>query len=121
MTLEDVRAALMSDAGNVLVEAPAGCGKTHEAAKLACELAARLPDGREVLLLAHTNAAVQEFRLRTGGAGGTVRATTIDAFCLDLRSAYRRPCVGTWDKGRGELRSPSWHRRPMNCFAVVHR
>ena len=88
MTLEDVRAALMSDAGNVLVEAPAGCGKTHEAAKLACELAARLPDGREVLLLAHTNAAVQEFRLRTGGAGGKVRATTIDAFCLDLLRPY---------------------------------
>jgi AAA domain/UvrD-like helicase C-terminal domain len=91
MSLAAVRHALRSDHRNVLVEAPAGCGKTFEAAELAAELGVQLPDGAEVLLLAHTNAAVQEFTRRIRGTGARVRATTIDAFCVDLLTPYSVP------------------------------
>jgi hypothetical protein len=88
MTIERVRAALRSGQRNVLVEAPAGCGKTFEAALLATDLAASLPAGREILLLAHTNAAVQEFGRRTQAVRQAVRISTIDAFCLQLLEGY---------------------------------
>lgn len=88
MPLEEVRRALRSAERNVLVEAPAGCGKTFQAAELAADLANDLAPGAEVLLLAHTNAAVQEFVRRTRASGARVRATTIDAFCLDLLTPY---------------------------------
>ncbi|WP_114945260.1 UvrD-helicase domain-containing protein [Microvirga calopogonii] len=88
MTLARCREILRSSAPVVLTEAPAGCGKTHEAAALAADLAPTLDPGREVLVLAHTNAAVQAFWARTRGVRGSVRVTTIDAFCLDLLSPY---------------------------------
>jgi superfamily II DNA or RNA helicase len=58
LKIEDVRDTLRSDNGVVVVEAPAGCGKTHQAADAAVDLAATINAGQEVLLLAHTNAAV---------------------------------------------------------------
>lgn len=88
MTIERVRAALRSDTRTVIVEAPAGCGKTFEAARLATDLVPTLPVGREILLLAHTNAAVQEFARRTHGVRRAVRVATIDAFCLQLLEFY---------------------------------
>lgn len=89
MTLAHLRDVLRSNAPVVLTEAAAGCGKTHEASLLAAELAQTLgAGGGGVLVLAHTNAAVQEFRSRTEGVGGNVRATTIDALCLDLVAPY---------------------------------
>jgi superfamily I DNA/RNA helicase len=88
MTLESVRRALRSNEPNVLIEAPAGCGKTYEAAELAAEVGTQLPEGAQVLVLAHTNAAVQEFSRRIRNTGARVRATTIDAFCLDLLIPY---------------------------------
>lgn len=90
MTSEDVRGALRSDARVVVVEAPAGCGKTHEAADAAVELAATVGDGQEVLLLAHTNAAVQEFQRRSRSATTPVRTMTLDAFAVEILSAYAR-------------------------------
>lgn len=90
MSIEDVRETLRSDAGVVIVEAPAGCGKTHEAADAAVDLAATIGAGQEVLLLAHTNAAVQEFQRRSRSAGAAVRALTLDAFALEVLSAYAR-------------------------------
>lgn len=91
MTLADTRNILRSNLRNVLVEAPAGCGKTFEAADLAVELGAQLSDGAQVLVLAHTNAAVQEFMRRIRNTGARVRPTTIDAFCLDLLTPYAVP------------------------------
>jgi DNA helicase-2/ATP-dependent DNA helicase PcrA len=88
MTIERVRAALRSDERTVIVDAPAGCGKTFEAAHLATDLAAALPPGREVLLLAHTNAAVQEFARRTQRTRRAVRVSTIDSFCLQMLEPY---------------------------------
>jgi len=88
MTLAAARTALRSSHRNVLVEAPAGCGKTYEAADLAVELGTELADGANILVLAHTNAAVQEFLRRIRNTGARVRATTVDAFCLDLLEPY---------------------------------
>ena len=68
----------------VYVEAPAGCGKTHEAALLGLDSASKLQPGQRVLLLAHTNAAVREFRQRAARAGAPIYATTLDAFALEL-------------------------------------
>jgi UvrD-like helicase family protein len=91
MTLDVVRAALRSDERNVLIEAPAGCGKTFEAADLAVELGTQVPKGTEVLVLAHTNAAVQEFLRRVRNTNARVRATTVDSFCLELLTPYAVP------------------------------
>ena len=83
---DSVRALLRCDAPIVLVEAPAGCGKTHEAAKLALDVAPTLERGRHILLLAHTNAAKEEFARRTKGSGVVV--STIDSFATHLLSHY---------------------------------
>ncbi len=90
MSLDDVRAALRSNARVVLVEAPAGCGKTHEAASLGAEVSRDLPAGRSVLLLAHTNAAVREFKTRASQLGARVVASTIDAFALEIAAPYAK-------------------------------
>lgn len=91
MGTEEVRRAIRSDLRRVAVEAPAGCGKTHEAASGAIDLARELPQDREALLLAHTNAAVGEFRRRIRKSGAQVRASTLDAFALELVAPYAEP------------------------------
>lgn len=83
--------AIRSRLRRVAIEAPAGCGKTHEAAAGAIELAADLCPGRELLLLAHTNAAVGEFRRRVRKSGARVRASTLDAFALELVTPFSAP------------------------------
>jgi hypothetical protein len=88
MGLSEVRAALRSDAPLVVVESPAGCGKTHEALGCAMEFAAAIRDDQEVLLLAHTNVAVAEFRRRARCANARVHATTLDSFALRLLGPY---------------------------------
>src|SRR6185369_67507 len=47
-----------------------------------------LPEGAHILVLAHTNAAVQEFTRRVRNAGARVRSMTIDSFCVDLLEPY---------------------------------
>lgn len=91
-----MREALRSAAWLVAVEAPAGCGKTHEAAEAAADLAEGLPMGRELLLLAHTNAAVSEFRRRLRQRRARVRASTLDAFALELITHYAAPLGLPW-------------------------
>lgn len=88
MELSEVRTALRSDAPLVVVEAPAGCGKTFEAVACAIDLAGDLRDNQEVLLLAHTNVAVAEFRRRARRAGARVHATTLDAFAFGVVAPY---------------------------------
>lgn len=88
MSLEETRKALRSQTKVVCVVAPAGCGKTFEACKYALEVAESLATGEQVLFLAHTNAAVQEFRIRTRKLAPRVDASTIDAFCLELLLPY---------------------------------
>jgi len=90
LTVEECRKVLSSDAARVLVEAPAGCGKTYEAVGLACVMTRSLKPHEQVLLLTHTNAAKNEFDRRSGDrAGGSrVRISTLDAFFLDVCTPY---------------------------------
>lgn len=86
---EACRTALRSDASIVGVEAAAGCGKTFEAAALAVDLAQGLQAGQEVLLLAHTHAAINVFRQRVASRE-RVRVMTLDAFAHELIAPYAR-------------------------------
>jgi len=85
---DTARAALRTSTPVVVIEAPAGCGKTHEAASLAVDLGSRLGPRQEILILAHTNAAVQEFRARVRKADVRARALTFDSFAFELVSMY---------------------------------
>ena len=106
MSLNETRLALRSDVRNVVVVAPAGCGKTYEASRYALDAAQTLDLGQTVLFVAHTNAAVREFRDRTVSSAGKIKASTIDAFCLDLLSPYasrlRLPCPLHQNVGKGD-------------------
>src|ERR1700684_2655184 len=85
MSAED---SLASGAPFVLIEAPAGCGKTHVACDYAKTLAPGLAEGRRVLVLAHTNAAVEEFKSRTDAVKSSVRVSTFDSLSLGLIKPY---------------------------------
>lgn len=88
MTLDSTRAALRSDLRVVVVDAAGGCGKTHEAVEAALDWSREVQEGQEVLLLAHTNAAVREFRKRIAGGRVPIRVSTLDAFALEILSSF---------------------------------
>ena len=99
MSDETVRAALRSELPLVMVEAPAGCGKTHQGADYACELTTSRPD--RLLILTHTHAACSVFADRTRGSGQRVEIRTIDSLIMHIATAYhaglRFPAdVATW-------------------------
>jgi DNA helicase-2/ATP-dependent DNA helicase PcrA len=82
-----VRSALRSAARLVVVEAPAGCGKTHQGAEFARETA--LTGGpRRVLVLTHTHAACSMFAERTAGTGARLEIRTIDSIIAHIATAY---------------------------------
>src|SRR5688572_26747356 len=82
-----VRAALRSDAPLVVVEAPAGCGKTHQGADYAREIAGERSANR-LLILTHTHAACSVFADRTKGSGSRVDIRTIDSVIAQIAAAY---------------------------------
>jgi hypothetical protein len=101
---EEVQAALRSTARLVIVEAPAGCGKTFQGAEYAREAATKIGDAR-VLTLTHTNAACDVFRQRAKGAKGKIDVRTIDSLIVEIATAYHRSLglpsdPGTWARGK---------------------
>ena len=86
MTDDTVREALRSDAPLVVVEAPAGCGKTHQGADYASEMAAS-KRGR-LLILTHTHAACSMFSERARGVGLRLEIRTIDSVIAQIAGAY---------------------------------
>lgn len=60
MSDSTVATALRSTAKLVVVEAPAGCGKTYQGGNYARDIAGEIGDGR-VLILTHTHAACGVF------------------------------------------------------------
>nr|WP_276509764.1 UvrD-helicase domain-containing protein [Tardiphaga robiniae] len=87
----------------VLIEAPAGCGKTHQGAIFAAETAARNKRGR-LLILTHTHAARSVFAGRT--KSGSVSIRTIDSFLTEIATAYHAALdlpldVGRWARESG--------------------
>lgn len=86
MSDDSVRQALRSDAGLVVVEAPAGCGKTHQGADYVGEVAGN--NRERVLILTHTHAACSVFAERTRGIGSHVEIRTIDSLVAQIATAY---------------------------------
>jgi DNA helicase-2/ATP-dependent DNA helicase PcrA len=84
---ESIQQRLAGDENVVLVEAPAGHGKTWLAVALTEQVRTQLQRGQRVLLLSHTNAAREEVRRRFGGAANT-RVQTIDSLACDIVSVY---------------------------------
>jgi hypothetical protein len=87
MSDDNVYAALRSDAPLVVVEAPAGCGKTTKGADYAREIAAAGGPNR-LLILTHTHAACSVFADRTKGLGSRLEIRTIDSVIAQIASAY---------------------------------
>jgi hypothetical protein len=84
---ETVQAVLRSDARLVVVEAPAGCGKTHQGAEYAKDIAEAQQIGRP-LILTHTHAACSVFAERTRGSRTRVDIRTIDSLIGQIAAAY---------------------------------
>ena len=87
MSDDSVHAALRSGAPLVLIEAPAGCGKTHQGAEYAREIAAAGNSGR-LLILTHTHAACSMFADARKGKGSRIEIRTIDSVIGQIAAAY---------------------------------
>ena len=133
MSDESVRTALRSDSQLVVIEAPAGCGKTHQGADYAREIATRESYGRP-LILTHTHAACSVFAERTTGTGARVDIRTIDSVIGQIGAAYHAglglpPDIAAWLRQRGETGHQEvalkvaqlLASRPMIAAALVRR
>ena len=106
MSDESVRTALRSEEQLVVIEAPAGCGKTHQGADYAREIATREPRCCP-LILTHTHAACSVFAERTRGIGARVDIRTIDSVIGQIGVAYHAGLglpsdAAAWLRQRGE-------------------
>ncbi len=90
MSDASVAAALRSNSRLVVIEAPAGCGKTYQAAEYAKEAAVNTRLGQRVLILTHTHAACSVFAVRTKGVGHRVQIGTIDSLIVQIANAYHQ-------------------------------
>jgi DNA helicase-2/ATP-dependent DNA helicase PcrA len=128
-----VHAALRSEHPLVLVEAPAGCGKTYQGAAYARELLQSGGNGRP-LILTHTHAACSVFSERTKGAGAKIEIRTIDSVIARIASAYHSGLglpadTAAWvrqrrDQGYAELAlmvSTLLKRHPMIASVLARR
>jgi DNA helicase-2/ATP-dependent DNA helicase PcrA len=88
MTDEEVATLLRSEASIVVIEAPAGCGKTHQAASYAADMAASLKSAK-VLVLTHTHAACSVIAERTQAYHGKIDIKTLDSLTNLIATAYR--------------------------------
>lgn len=110
MSDASVRAALRSDARLVVIEAPAGCGKTHQAAEFASEIAGKV--GGRLLILTHTHAACSVFAERTCDAHSSVEIRTIDSLISQISGAYH--------VGLGLPHDPAaWARRTREGYSQL--
>lgn len=113
MSDASVAAALRSNAHCVVVEAPAGTGKTFQAACYARHAAAELHKGQKVLILAHTHAACGVFSLRSADLGGRLRIGTIDSLVAMIAKVYHRALDLPGD-------IPAWSiERGPDCYAEL--
>lgn len=96
-----VAAALRSTAPLVVIEAPAGCGKTYHGAAYARDMAKASHD--RLLVVTHTHAACSVFAARTAGLGSHVEIRTIDSLIAQIGSAYHDGLglpadIGAWTR-----------------------
>jgi hypothetical protein len=88
MTDEEVASLLRSPASIVVIEAPAGCGKTYQAASYAADAAANLKSGK-LLVLTHTHAACSVIAERTQKYCDKIDIRTLDSLINHIATAYR--------------------------------
>ena len=88
--LRALRARIAGPETTLVIEAPAGYGKTEEAVVAAQTVAAgQTPPGCSVLFLTHTNAARDTFNRRLGRAAAVMK--TIHALAEDIVDMYAMP------------------------------
>jgi hypothetical protein len=87
--LEATRERIAGREPVLLVEAPAGYGKTEEAVVAAQRAATALPKGKEVLFLTHTNGARDTFNRRLGRAPAVMK--TIHSLAAEIVELYAAP------------------------------
>lgn len=131
MSDASVHAALRSDAPLVVVEAPAGCGKTHQGADFARDVAGA--GNYRPLILTHTHAACSVFAERTRASGSRADIRTIDSVIARIAGAYHAglglpPDVALWvrehDEGHAQLAlkvAGLLKRYPMIAASLAHR
>lgn len=89
MTDDYVAALLDSSKPLVVVEAPAGCGKTFQGASYARRTASKLDRGR-ALILTHTHSACGQFAKETRTTANKVEIKTIDALVTQIATIYHK-------------------------------
>ncbi len=115
MSDASVAEALRSSARRVVVEAPAGTGKTFQAASYARHATADLHKGQKVLILAHTHAACGVFSSRTADLGGRLQIGTIDSLVATIAKVYHLALDLPAD-------IPAWSmERGLDCYAELAR
>lgn len=131
MSDDSVHAALRSDAPLVVVEAPAGCGKTHQGADYARDVAGA--GTHRPLIVTHTHAACSVFAERTKAAGSRAEIRTIDSIIAHIAGAYHAGLglpadVALWvrenDEGHAQLAlkvAALLKRYPMIAASFAHR
>lgn len=132
MSDESVREALRSNAQLVVIEAPAGCGKTYQGADYARETAIARNSGR-LLILTHTHAACSVFAERTKNCRGKIEIRTLDSVVSSVASAYHvglglPPDIHAWVRqqkdGYGQLAAQVADlltRHSMIAASLAHR
>lgn len=132
MSDASVHAALRSDAPFVIVEAPAGCGKTKSGADYALDIA-KVRASQRLLVLTHTHAACSVFADRTQGVGSRVEIRTIDSVVAQIASAYHSGLglpfdIASWVRqdqdNHGQLAKKVANfvkRYPMIASSLAHR
>lgn len=132
MSDESVSTALRSKAQLVVIEAPAGCGKTHQGADYAHFLLEESPC--RPLILTHTHAACSVFAERTSTSRSKVSIRTIDSLIAQVAAAYHRsldlpPDPSAWARkcgadGHAQLATrvaALLDRHPMIAGAIANR
>lgn len=89
MTDKDVAELLDSSEALVVIEAPAGCGKTYQGASYARRSAHASPRGR-TLILTHTHSACAQFAKETSAVSGKLEIKTIDSLAVQVATVYHK-------------------------------
>lgn len=87
MNDKEVAGYLDSSEPLVVIEAPAGCGKTYQGANYALRTAQVLARGR-ALILTHTHSACSQFAKETRAVAGRVEIKTIDSLVVQAATIY---------------------------------
>ncbi|MEJ7928254.1 UvrD-helicase domain-containing protein [Sphingobium sp. AN641] len=131
MSDASVAAALRSAASLVVIEAPGGCGKTHQGAHYAADAAASA-QGR-ILILTHTHAACDVFATKTKASRSKVEIRTIDSLIGQIAGQYHVPLdlppdIAIWARankdGYDKVAAKVAHlldKKPMIAKAVARR